>query len=118
MKGNEIILLAKNESKPNANILVYWVTRKEFIVCSNLTQIGDEITWDWGHYYTDLKSAMLKLYENEIYDTERKIINAMYNTMIPKIEEVESQSEMCKLYGAEEETEKQIKELFKNYYEE
>ena len=61
----DVIYIARNERKRTGNILIYLVPKKEFVICSNFTQKGNEVDWDWGHYYNDFKSAVIDFYKED-----------------------------------------------------
>lgn len=63
--SKDVVFIARNERETIANILVYLKPKKEFVICSNFTQKGEEIVWDWGHYYNDFKSAVMDFYKED-----------------------------------------------------
>lgn len=58
MNIRDVKILEYNENKPTSNYLVYLPKNDEYVVCSNLFILKGQITWDWGHYFDNIKDAV------------------------------------------------------------
>ena len=69
MEKSRIVVLDVLNYKQNRNYLLYDKIKKEFIICSYYEEEGDLVTWQWGHYYNNLRTASNDFYKEEFNET-------------------------------------------------
>lgn len=68
-----IVIAIKKGSTRNYLLQDFNNVTTPFVICSHLIEDNNKVTWDWGHYYNDLLSAVMDFYKddlNEKYDFE------------------------------------------------
>ena len=65
MNAQNIVLLAVQKEKGTRSHLVYIKSKNEFAICSHFENDGEVVSWDWGHYYDNLLSAVMDFYKDD-----------------------------------------------------
>lgn len=84
-KKDVIVIHTKKDKTATRGYLLLRKTTnfEQFVVCSNFRELEDgTVTWDWGHYLSNIVQALIVMYESELgmsHKESYEIINQLQN---------------------------------------